>query len=267
MSQVDAVSNETAISQDKNGTKSSGQTSDVFDRILEEEKRKIIVPLSIPQLQSLTLTPSISETKLDASVNKVRDAHETSNDTKKDVPQAAQTVHRSSDKTEKSEERSSAAQAEKTVKAQEIKAVTNASNKIFMGQIELDGEFYGNMKIAKDGISSLKGVDLSDLVSQIQDKIKMMKDNGKLELTIQLKPDDMGSVLLSVTSNKGVLSIMIYADKLARQSLDENLADLEISLKRANLNIGSLSVQADGHKKNNNGEYLSELLYNDRQES
>lgn len=267
MSQVPAITNETAISPDMNGTSSSAQDVENFDRILEEEKRKIVFPLAVPLLQSISLSPESSNTDLDDAVGKMESKSGTNNDIKKDVVQVNQTTNKEKEKVEKNDAKTSPVDAAKADRSQEVRFASNVANRIFAGQIELDQELYGNIKTAGDGISALKGVDLTDLISQIQDKIKLLKDRGKIELTIQLKPDELGSILMSVTSDKGVLSIAIYADKMAKQSLDENIGELESSLKRSHLNIGSLNVFSEGQRKNNRGDNLSELLYNNGQES
>lgn len=105
-------------------------------------------------------------------------------------------------------------------------------------------------------------MDIDDLVSQIKDKIKFLQDNGKMELTIELKPENLGTVLMSVSSSKGVLTINIFADQAAKSALQENMKELERSFELAHLNVKELNIQLGDGKKNNKGENLADLLYN-----
>ena len=59
---------------------------------------------------------------------------------------------------------------------------------------------------------------------------------------------------MSISSNKGVLSINIYADQAAKQALEENISDLKRSLELSDLNIDNLTILSDDRREHNKGE-------------
>lgn len=260
MSQVLAISSETEITGTPEQSQSRSSNVD-FDALLEKEKQKLSFPFPFSMLQSLFSIPFTFIYGGDASVKKVDVKPQLNNDEHSPRP----VIHQASKKQdiEKNEAKSSLnpnSPVERQ-KTNNIQFTGNVINKLFVGELELTPEFYNILLTAKNKVASLRGVDVDDLISQIQDKIKLLKDNGKVEMSLQLKPENLGTILMSVTSNKGVISINLYADNVAREALEESIQELEKSLKRVNLNIGSLNVFSDEKRKNNRGE-LAELLYN-----
>jgi hypothetical protein len=267
MSQVQAISNETAISQESNGTTRYEKASDDFNRLLEAEKKKVLLPYLNMNFQSVPLLASGSIHYSDNAINKI----ENKQDTTDNIKHNDNTTFSSSVKADQAhtgkETHDNSIRTSQAQTVNNINYTTNAINKVFTGEMKITPEFYNNLSLAKNSSISLRSVDLDSLVSLIQDKIKMMKDKGKIELSINLSQDELGSMLMNISSDKGIICISIYANSLAKQKLDENIKELEISLKNANLNIGSLQVFSDGKRRNNNGEFLAEILYNNSQES
>lgn len=260
MSQVLAISSETEIT--RTPEQSQSRSSDVdFDGLLEKEKQKLSFPFPFSIIQSLFSIPFTFFHGGDASVQKVDNKPQLSND-EHNSHIAVQQINKKQD-TENTETKS-ALRPNSSIERQKtdnIRFTGNAVNTFFAGELKLTPEFYNIILTAKNKVASLRGIDVDDLISQIQDKIKLLKDNGKMELSLQLKPENLGTILMSVTSNKGVITINLYADNVAREALEESIQDLENSLKRVNLNIGSLNVFSDDKRKNNRRE-LADLLYN-----
>jgi flagellar hook-length control protein FliK len=94
-------------------------------------------------------------------------------------------------------------------------------------------------------------VDLDLIISELVDKIKMVKEGQKTSLSLSLKPDEAGELLLNFSMKNGVVFISILADERSRHWLESNIGSLEESLKRANVTLGGLSVSSDGRNPAN----------------
>ena len=249
MSQVLAISNETLKAPEPSSIQ---RDDDKFLEIFEKEKIKSLFPsmLSI-NFQSFASTPLFTGSNSDNEINKI------------DASPVLESGHREGQaktnssidiKEQKQEQAVKGAETQKEAKAEQVKLTANAMNKIFAGELELSADLYSALITAKNNAASLRKIDVDDLVAQIKNKIKFLLENGKTELSIELKPDNLGTILMSVSSNKGILSINIYAGQAAKQALEENIAELERALKLANLNIDNLKVLSDSGMKHNKGE-------------
>ena len=260
MSQVLPITNETEITAAPEQNRSRESDID-FDQLLKKEEQKVSIPNPFAIIQSFISSILSFGGKTDSRVNKVEEKPMTNNDSRSHMP-VAQAPNES--RIAKNETNKSIAASDKPVnqiKADNIRFANDAVKKLFIGELQLTPELYDVMLKVKNKTDSLKAIDINDLVSQIQDKIKLLKENGKIELSMQLKPENLGTILMNITSNKGVISISLYANGLTREALEESIHDLENALKRVNLNIGSLNVFSDDRRKNNRRE-IAELLYN-----
>lgn len=259
MSQVLAITNETELQHTPEQNLSRSSNID-FEKLFEKEKQKIIFPFSLPSLQTLINVPQSFSFQMDKTVSKVDNKSMANND----VPKDHTDINRVSERSAHEQEQNKVSKAEETAKstkAEQVRFTANAIGKIFVGELEFSPEFYNILMTAKNNIPSLRSIDIDDLVSQIQDKLRILRESGKIEISLTLKPDSLGTILMNVSNNKGVISINIYADKLAKEALDEHLQELERALKQANLNIGELKVSPDGGRKSSN-RYLADLRYN-----
>jgi len=67
--------------------------------------------------------------------------------------------------------------------------------------------------------------------------------DGTHELTIELRPVELGTVRLDVTLEDGVLSVRVHAeDPASRRLLAQSLGDLRHALVEAGISAGSLDV-------------------------
>ena len=88
----------------------------------------------------------------------------------------------------------------------------------------------------------LSKLDLQSLVDQIVSQVKMVKEKGKTELTLGLKPDNLGEILLTLVSRSGMVSIEIQAPEETRKLLETQLKELEAALKKARINLADIKV-------------------------
>ncbi|MDI6731268.1 MAG: flagellar hook-length control protein FliK [Candidatus Margulisbacteria bacterium] len=90
----------------------------------------------------------------------------------------------------------------------------------------------------------LAKMDLQSLVDEILTQVKLVKGKGRVELSIGLKPESLGEILLTLTATSGMISIQIESNDKTRKILEDSLADLKAALKKANVNLAEITVSA-----------------------
>lgn len=94
-----------------------------------------------------------------------------------------------------------------------------------------------------------RGSNLELIVSEIVDKIKLVEEGKKVELSVALKPDQMGELLLNMSMKNGLVSVSIIADGEAKEWIEQNIAGLKESLKQANISLGDVSVSGGNDRR------------------
>lgn len=113
-----------------------------------------------------------------------------------------------------------------------------AADKFILGSLQIPASF--NNTLLKE-TSALK-LDVDFLAGKIIDQVKLVQEKGRVELNLTLQPDELGEILLSVSLRNGVISVGMTASPETKKILDQNLNELQTSLKRAKLNLGELWV-------------------------
>lgn len=90
----------------------------------------------------------------------------------------------------------------------------------------------------------LQKLDLQFLVDQIVSRMEMVKDKGKVEFSFGLKPGDLGELILTLTSQGGMIYVSIQASEETRKIIQAQLNELEAALRKANVHIGEIKVLA-----------------------
>ncbi|MEE8638471.1 MAG: flagellar hook-length control protein FliK [Candidatus Margulisiibacteriota bacterium] len=90
----------------------------------------------------------------------------------------------------------------------------------------------------------LNKLDLQFLVDQILLQVKIVKEKGKVELTLGLRPENLGEILLTLTSKSGMVSIQIQAPEETRKLIEAELKELELALKKAKVNLAGIKILA-----------------------
>jgi flagellar hook-length control protein FliK len=88
----------------------------------------------------------------------------------------------------------------------------------------------------------LNKLDLQFLVDQILSQVKLVKEKGKVELSLGLKPENLGKIILVLTSKSGMVSIQIQAPEETRKLIEAELTELELALKKAKVNLAEIKV-------------------------
>ena len=249
---VPAITNETLKSPEPSNIQ---RDDDKFLEIFEKEKTKTILPSMLQvNFQSFTSTPLFTSSRHDNEVNKIESYPALESDHRQGTAKASGTGDINNVKEQKKEQQVNATDNAKQAMADQARHAENAINKAFMGELELSPDLYSALITSKNNSLSLRSIDVDDLVAQIKNKIKFLLENGSAELSMELKPENLGTVLMSISSNKGILSINIYADQAAKQALEENIAELERSLILADLNVENLNIIYNGGREHYKGE-------------
>lgn len=92
--------------------------------------------------------------------------------------------------------------------------------------------------------SLLSSYDLQGLIDQIVSQLKLVTDKGATQLQMTLTPENLGSILLTLVSKSGMISIQIQANEETKKLLDADLEKLISGLKKANINLSELKIVA-----------------------
>lgn len=90
----------------------------------------------------------------------------------------------------------------------------------------------------------LNNFDLQALVDKIVSQVKLVKEKGQTQLSLGLKPDNLGEILLTLIARSGLISIQIQAPEESRKLILSQAKELELALKRANINLGEIKILA-----------------------
>ncbi len=90
----------------------------------------------------------------------------------------------------------------------------------------------------------LQSLDLQVLIDEIVSQLKIVTEKGKVELIMGLKPENLGEILLTLTSRSGMIAIQIEASEETKKVLDQQLEKLALALKKAKVNLEDIKVIA-----------------------
>ncbi len=252
----------------RTATETSGNTSNssrsdgTFDNKLQEErskldeKQRLLSGIGFGQLEALfglspmTLT-RISEKVLpsDRSGPSITDREINDNPSKQMQGQQGNTHAEMNKRSDDSSE------AKLTYNISQSEFVSNMSQSYGAPTATSLFEMRG-LKMALAG-----GPDLEMVISDIVDKVKLVKEGRNTTLSLHIRPEGEGDLLLDISMRNGSIFISILADPDSRKWLDMNMAALEESLKRANVNIGGLSVSCGAGQQNDNRNNSSETAF------
>jgi flagellar hook-length control protein FliK len=97
------------------------------------------------------------------------------------------------------------------------------------------------LKAQQEG-TLLNKLDLQSLVDEIISQLKLVKEKGSTQLSLGLKPEDMGEILLTLTSKSGLVSIQIEAPERTKKLLEAKLEDLKLALKKSSVNLSEIKI-------------------------
>lgn len=84
--------------------------------------------------------------------------------------------------------------------------------------------------------------DLQFLIDRIMEQVNLVKEKGRTELTLTLKPAELGEILLTLTAHQGIVSIQIQSDTETRKLLDARRVELASALKKAHIQCDRIEI-------------------------
>lgn len=86
-------------------------------------------------------------------------------------------------------------------------------------------------------------LDLQLLIDQIVEQVKMVKGRERAELSLMLKPEELGEILLVLTSRSGMVSIQVQTSLETKKLIDSRREELERALKKAHVNFDRIEIR------------------------
>jgi hypothetical protein len=85
------------------------------------------------------------------------------------------------------------------------------------------------------------------VIDQIMDKLTLSEKNGRKELTVQLKPDTLGTVTIRLSEEKGFTAAKIITDALeTREMINSQIPALKQQLEQQGISVREFDVVHDG---------------------
>ncbi len=85
--------------------------------------------------------------------------------------------------------------------------------------------------------------DLQALIDKIVEQVKLARNKGKTELSLNLKQEGLGDIYLQLTSLSGKVAIFLSASAETKKLIDEHKDELKTALKKAHVEIESVTVE------------------------
>ena len=85
--------------------------------------------------------------------------------------------------------------------------------------------------------------DLQALIDKLIEQVNLVKSQGKTELSLSLKQDDLGDIFVQLTSLSGKVSIFMAAGADTKRLIDAGKDELERALKKAHVNLDTVTIE------------------------
>jgi hypothetical protein len=86
-------------------------------------------------------------------------------------------------------------------------------------------------------------LDLQALIDKILEQVNLVKSKGKIELSLNLRQEDLGDIFLQLTSLSGKVSIFMSAGAETKKLIDAHKDELERALKKAHVNFDTVTIE------------------------
>lgn len=118
-------------------------------------------------------------------------------------------------------------------------------------------------------VETPKEVNKSDILSQINNKLGDLKDEGTTKINIILRPENLGKLNLELVNSKEGLTAQITADSAhVKELLDKNIDSLKDTLGSQGVNVNNVSVKvAESAKQDSTNYFEQQNQQNNQQQS
>lgn len=124
-----------------------------------------------------------------------------------------------------------------------VKSPTEISNPVFTDQLNVvQGNIEQVMDVNVNGLQRMQ--QMVDIVRQVSEQIHSSVDANATTMEMQLNPESLGKVLLTVSAKDGVMTANFKVQsEEARQALESQMYQLRETLEAKNLKVESVDVQ------------------------
>jgi len=125
----------------------------------------------------------------------------------------------------------------------EGKSPAEVSNPVFADQLNVvQGNIEQVMDVRMNGLQRMQ--QMVDIVRQVSEQIRSTVDASATTMEMQLNPESLGKVLLTVSAKDGVMTANFKVQtEEARQALESQMYQLRETLEAKNLKVESVDVQ------------------------
>lgn len=119
--------------------------------------------------------------------------------------------------------------------------------------------FAKTLEGVQTAVETPKELNKSDILSQINNKLGDLKDEGTTKINIILRPENLGKLNLELVTSKEGLTAQITADSAhVKELLDKNLDSLKDTLGSQGVNVNNVSVKVAESPKQDATNYFEQ---------
>ena len=97
-------------------------------------------------------------------------------------------------------------------------------------------------------VENVGQVDAADIVQQIIDSVKVVSTESLQSMEIQLTPENLGKIHLTVSSRDGIMTAQIAAqDEAVKKAIENQLAVLKENFNNQGLKVEHVEVTVESH--------------------
>lgn len=150
--------------------------------------------------------------------------------------------------TEKTTENKEVTLEFKTETETEFQKSGNSSEPELTKEVPQPEQFLQNLKVAAEKIEAVSGTEsivsqIREIADQILEKVKVIVAPDTTSLEIQLTPETLGKVQLTVTEQDGVMKAKFFTEnEVAKEAIESNLIQFKETLNAQGLKVESIEV-------------------------
>lgn len=146
-----------------------------------------------------------------------------------------------------------------TAAAQNIDLTNIAANSTTQTQQASSTNFAKTLENIQMPVETPKELNKTDILSQINNKLDGLKDEGTSKISIILRPENLGRINLELINSKEGLTAQITADSAhVKELLDKNLDSLKDTLGNQGVNVNNVSVKVAESQKQDSTNYFEQ---------
>lgn len=142
---------------------------------------------------------------------------------------------------------------------QDVELTSITANTTSQPQQNTSVNFAKTLEGVQTPVETPKELNKSDILSQINNKLSDLKDEGTTKINIILRPENLGKLNLELVTSKEGLTAQITADSAhVKELLDKNLDSLKDTLGSQGVNVNNVSVKVVESPKQDSTNYFEQ---------